>query len=170
MPTRLRGLWRPGKPMPYAKTEGGNVSVKIMVSACLLGFPCKYTGGSNRSEALLRLLAGHEILPVCPEVAGGLPTPRIPAEIVGGTVINREGQNVDAAFRAGAEASLALAQRENPELIILQSRSPSCGVREIYDGTFSGKRIAGQGIFAALACAAGFAVKDVEEVLREGLS
>ena len=141
--------------------------MKIMVSACLLGENCKYNGGNNRNEALLRRLEGHEILPVCPETAGGLQTPRTPAEIVNGTVINREGQNVDAAFRAGAEAVLELARREQPDLLILQSRSPSCGVKEIYDGTFSGKRIPGKGIFAGLACEAGFVVKDVEEFLRE---
>ena len=141
--------------------------MKIMVSACLLGENCKYNGGSNRSEALLRKLAGHEIIPVCPEVAGGLPTPRIPAEIVRGTVRNREGQNVDAAFRAGARAVLELAQREQPDLLILKSRSPSCGVHEIYDGTFSGKLIPGRGVFAELACLAGFKVRDAEEFLRE---
>ena len=141
--------------------------MKIMVSACLLGENCKYNGGSNRSEALLERLAGHEIIPVCPEVAGGLPVPRIPAEIVKGRVQNREGQDVDAAFRAGARAALELARREQPDLIILQSRSPSCGVREIYDGTFSGKRIPGQGVFAALAIGAGFPVRDAEEFLRE---
>ncbi len=141
--------------------------MKIMVSACLLGENCKYNGGSNRSEALLRKLAGHEIIPVCPEVAGGLPTPRIPAEIVRGTVRNREGQNVDAAFRAGARAVLELAQREQPDLLILKSRSPSCGVHEIYDGTFSGKLIPGRGVFAELAYRAGFKVRDAEEFLRE---
>jgi len=141
--------------------------MKIMVSACLLGENCKYNGGSNRSEVLLERLAGHEIIPVCPEVAGGLPVPRIPAEIVKGRVLNREGQDVDAAFRAGARAALELARREQPDLIILQSRSPSCGVREIYDGTFSGKRIPGQGVFAALAIGAGFPVRDAEEFLRE---
>ena len=141
--------------------------MKIMVSACLLGENCKYNGGSNRSEALLRKLAGHEIIPVCPEVAGGLPTPRIPAEIVRGTVRNREGQDVDAAFRAGARAVLELAQREQPDLLILKSRSPSCGVHEIYDGTFSGKLIPGRGVFAELAYRAGFKVRDAEEFLRE---
>ena len=141
--------------------------MKIMVSACLLGENCKYNGGSNRSEALLRKLAGHEIIPVCPEVAGGLPTPRIPAEIVRGTVRNREGQNVDAAFRAGARAVLELAQREQPDLLILKSRSPSCGVHEIYDGTFSGKLIPGRGVFAELAYRAGFKVRNAEEFLRE---
>ena len=138
-----------------------------MVSACLLGENCKYNGGSNRNETLLRSLAGHEVIPVCPEVAGGLPVPRVPAEIVNGTVTNREGQNVDAAFRAGANAILERAKRERPDLIILQSRSPSCGVREIYDGSFSGKLIPGQGVFAALACEAGFAVIDCEAFLRK---
>lgn len=141
--------------------------MKVMVSACLLGTNCKYNGGNNRSEALIGKLAGHEIIPVCPEVAGGLPTPRIPAEIVNGTVINREAQNVDTAFRAGAVAVLELVKREKPDLIILQSRSPSCGTKEIYDGTFSGKLIPGQGVFAALACKAGYMVKDVEDYLQE---
>ena len=137
-----------------------------MVSACLLGENCKYNGTNNRNEELIGRLAGHEVIPVCPEVAGGLPVPRIPAEIVNGTVRNREGQNVDAAFRAGARAILEIAKRERPDLIVLQSRSPSCGAAEIYDGTFSGKRIPGKGVFAALACEAGFAVQDVEAFLR----
>ena len=135
--------------------------MKIMVSACLLGENCKYNGGSNRSEALLRKLAGHEIIPVCPEVAGGLPTPRIPAEIVRGTVRNREGQNVDAAFRAGARAVLELAQREQPDLLILKSRSPSCGVGMRYDGTFSRTLVPKSGITAALLMENGFRVIDV---------
>ena len=141
--------------------------MKIMVSACLLGENCKYNGGNNRSEPLLRRLAGHQIIPGCPEVAGGLPTPRVPSEIVKGRVKNREGRDVDAEFRAGARAVLETAIREQPDLIILQSRSPSCGVREIYDGSFSGKRIPGQGVFAALARESGFAVKDVEDFLEE---
>ena len=115
--------------------------MKIMVSACLLGENCKYNGGNNRDPELLRLLSGHEVVPVCPEVLGGLPTPRIPAEIVNGTVINRDGASVDDAFRRGAQRALEIALREKPNLIVLQSRSPSCGVKEIYDGTFSGKRI-----------------------------
>lgn len=141
--------------------------MRIMVSACLLGSNCKYNGGNNRSEDLLRRLARHEVIPVCPEVAGGLPVPRIPAEIVDGRVINREGQNVDDAFRSGAAAVLEIALREQPDLIILQSRSPSCGAREIYDGSFSGKLVPGKGIFAALACENGFKVMDVEEYLQK---
>ena len=142
--------------------------MKIMVSACLLGENCKYNGGNNRRPELLRLLAGHTVIPVCPEVLGGLPTPRVPAEIVNGIVMNREGLSVDAAFRQGAEKALALAEREQPDLIILQSRSPSCGVKEIYDGTFSGKRVPGRGVFADRALRAGFRVTDIEDVLKEG--
>ncbi len=138
--------------------------MKIMVSACLLGENCKYNGGNNRNDALLALLAGHEVITVCPEVLGGLPTPRVPSEIAGGKVVNREGVSVDEAFRAGAARALAIAEREQPDLIILQSRSPSCGVLEIYDGTFTGTRIPGQGVFAALAAQRGFRTADVEKV------
>ena len=138
--------------------------MKMMVSACLLGRNCKYNGGNNRTPELLRLLTGHEVTPVCPEVLGGLPTPRIPAEIVNGTVINREGASVDDAFRQGAERAMELAVKEKPDLIILQSRSPSCGVKEIYDGTFSGKLIPGRGVFAEMALQAGFRVIDVEDM------
>ena len=137
--------------------------MKIMVSACLLGEKCKYNGGNNRNPGLLHLLSGHKVIPVCPEVLGGLPTPRVPAEIVNGTVINREGVSVDDAFRRGAKKALEMARQEKPDLIILQSRSPSCGVKEIYDGTFSGKLVAGHGIFAEMALQAGFRVIDAED-------
>ena len=143
--------------------------MKIMVSACLLGENCKYSGGNNLSPDLLRLLAGHTVIPVCPEVLGGLPIPRSPAEIVNGIVINREGVSVDGPFRLGAARALELARQEKPDLIILQSRSPSCGVKEVYDGSFSGKRIPGRGVFAELALRDGFRVMDVEDVLKHGL-
>ena len=137
--------------------------MKIMVSACLLGENCKYNGGNNRSPELLHLLSGHEVVPVCPEVLSGLPTPRAPAEIVNGVVINREGVSVDDAFRLGAKKAIEMARQEKPDLIILQSRSPSCGVKEIYDGTFSGKLIPGYGVFAEMALQAGFRVIDAED-------
>ena len=138
--------------------------MKIMVSACLLGENCKYNGGNNYSPELIRLLEGYTVIPVCPEVLGGLPTPRIPAEIVNGIVMNRNGESVDEAFRKGAEKALETAKQEKPDLIILQSRSPSCGVKEIYDGTFSGRKIPGQGIFAEMLKKAGFNVIDVEDL------
>ena len=129
--------------------------MKIAVSACLLGENCKYSGGNNRSERLLSELAKHpeiEVIPVCPEVAGGLPTPRPPAEIVDGEVVNNCGVNVDAEYRAGVAAEMARLQPyvEAGELVaaVLQSRSPSCGVHEVYDGTFTGKLIDGRGLFA----------------------
>ena len=138
--------------------------MKIMVSACLLGENCKYSGGNNRNDRLLDFLQEHDVIPVCPEVLGGLPVPRTPAEIVDGTVMNRDGISVNEEFRFGAKKALAIAVREQPELIILQSRSPSCGVREIYDGTFTGRLIPGEGVFASMARKAGFTVLDTEEI------
>jgi len=143
--------------------------MKIMVSACLLGENCKYNGGNNRNQELLNLLSGLEIIPVCPEVLGGLPVPRTPAEIVNGTVINRDNVSVDELFRQGAKKALEIAEKEKPNLIILQSRSPSCGAKQIYDGTFSGKLIPGQGVFAELALHSGFRVMDVEDATVNGL-
>ena len=138
--------------------------MKIMVSACLLGENCKYSGGNNRNEKVLAYVAGHEVIPVCPEVMGGLPTPRVPAEIVQGVVINREGVNVDREYRLGAQKALEIAREKQIDLAIPQSRSPSCGTKEIYDGTFSGKRIPGQGVTAKLLSDNGFAVMDAEEL------
>ena len=143
--------------------------MKIMVSACLLGENCKYNGGNNLNPELLRLLSGHTVIPVCPEVLGGLPVPRIPAEIVDGTVINREGVSVDAAFRRGAGKALEIAAAEQPDLVILQPRSPSCGAGQIYDGTFSGTLVRGKGVFAEMALNAGFRVMDAEDALASGL-
>lgn len=141
--------------------------MKIMVSACLLGENCKYNGGNNRHPELLERLADHTVIPVCPEVLGGLPVPRVPAEIVGGEVINREGVSVDAAFRLGAEKALEEAKKELPDVIILQPRSPSCGVHEIYDGSFSGTLVPGKGVFAEKAMEAGFRVTDPDTFLKQ---
>ena len=136
--------------------------MKIMVSACLLGENCKYSGGNNRDERVLAFVAGHEVIPVCPEVMGGLPTPRPPAEIVHGEVINKEGMSVDRQYRLGAAKALEIARREKIDLAILQPRSPSCGATEIYDGTFTGRRIPGQGVTAALLAKNGFCVIDAD--------
>ncbi len=138
--------------------------VKIMVSACLLGENCKYNGGNNYSEKVAGYIEGHQVIPVCPEVLGGLPTPRVPSEIVDGVVMSQDGRSVDKEFRRGAELALRKAMEEKTELVILQSRSPSCGARQIYDGTFSGTKTDGQGIFAELLRKNGFAVADVEEL------
>ena len=137
--------------------------MKILISACLTGENCKYNGGNNRRDALLGLLDGHELIPVCPEALGGLPTPRTPSEIRDGRVVTRDGRDVDKAFRAGAEAALALARREKPELVVLMSRSPSCGVKQRYDGTFSGTLTDGPGVTAELLRKNGFRVVDAED-------
>lgn len=135
-----------------------------MVSACLLGENCKYNGGNNLSQKVLDFTKGHEVIPVCPEVLGGLPTPRIPSEIVNGTVTSKSGKNVDKEFRRGANTCLKMAKENDVDLVILQSRSPSCGVKNIYDGSFSGKIIEGKGIFARLLDKNGFKIIDVEDL------
>jgi uncharacterized protein YbbK (DUF523 family) len=104
------------------------------------------------------------VIPVCPEVAGGLPTPRTPCEIVNGVVTNADGESKDKEFRAGAAKCLEMAKEKEIDMAILQSRSPSCGVNQIYDGTFSGTRIPGSGIFASLLKENGFKVIDLEDI------
>lgn len=138
--------------------------MKILVSACLLGKNCKYNGGNNLNQGVLEFIEGHEVIGVCPEQLGGLSTPRLPAEIVAGHVTNKEGVSVDNEFRKGAQAALAVALENKVDLAILQSRSPSCGVKEIYDGSFSGKKIKGQGVFARLLIAHGIKVLDAEDI------
>lgn len=138
--------------------------MKILVSACLLGENCKYNGGNNLNQGVLEFIEGHEVIGVCPEQLGGLSTPRLPAEIVAGLVTNKEGVSVDNEFRKGAQEALAVALENKVDLAILQSRSPSCGVKEIYDGSFSGKKIKGQGVFAKLLSAREIKVLDAEDV------
>ena len=137
--------------------------MKIMVSACLLGENCRYDGGNNKDDRIAALAEDHELIPVCPEVMGGLPIPRIPSEIRDGAVINREGRSVDTEFRSGAQKCLEIAMKERPDLVILKSRSPSCGVRQHYDGTFTGKLTEGPGITADLLIRNGFQVVDAEK-------
>ena len=138
--------------------------MKILVSACLLGKNYKYNGCNNLNQSVLDFIEGHEVIGVCPEQLGGLSTPRLPAEIVAGVVTNKEGISVDAEFRKGAQEALAAALENKVDLAILQSRSPSCGVKEIYDGSFSGKKIKGQGVFAKLLTMHGIKVLDAEDI------
>lgn len=134
---------------------------KILVSRCLLGERVRYDGGSHGPFALLeQWRRDGRLVPVCPEVAGGLPTPRLPAEIPGGqgalvldgecSVFTSEGGDVGAAFRTGAAVTLELARTHGIRIAVLKARSPSCGNRENYDGSFSGRRVAGEGVTAAL--------------------
>lgn len=138
--------------------------MKILVSACLAGENCKYSGGNNYSEKLMKFLEGHEVVTVCPEVLGGLPTPRVPSEIIRGVVTNREGIVVDREFRLGAEKALKIALREKVDLAILQSRSPSCGPKEVYDGNFSKRLVPGMGVFARLLKENGVKILDIEDL------
>ena len=138
--------------------------MKVIVSACLAGDYCKYNGGNNLNQKMMDFLQSHEIIKVCPEVLGGLPIPRPSAEIVAGQVMNTEGKNITKEFTFGAQKAFEIVKKENPNLIILQSRSPSCGIKQIYDGTFSGKKITGHGLFAALCIEAGYKVLDIEDI------
>ena len=135
--------------------------MRIAVSACLIGENCKYNGGNNYSEKVIDYIKGNEVLSVCPEVLGGLPVPRESAEIVNGIVSHKDGTSVDKEFRKGAKKALEIVKEQKIDLVILKSRSPSCGVNAIYDGFFSGKLISGRGVFADLLQKNGIKVIDV---------
>ena len=136
--------------------------MKIMVSACLLGRNCKYNGGNNLDEKVIAFLNGHEVIPVCPEEEAGLGIPRTPMEIVNGVLINKEGIIVDEPVRR----AVAKIVEEHPDvdLAILKSRSPTCGVKQVYDGTFSGVLVDGSGTLAQALKEAGIKVLDAEDV------
>jgi len=137
----------------------------IAVSACLLGYNCKYNGGNNLNTELINKLKGKKIIPICPEQLGGLPTPRIPSEIMsdGKTVFDKEGHDVTHYFDRGKKATLLLLQKENCHQAILQDRSPSCGYRHIYDGTFSNTLIEGEGMTCKYLKENGIQIIDITE-------
>ena len=145
----------------------------VIVSSCLLGNNCKYNGGNNLSEEIKKFATENNALPVCPESAGGLPCPRPPAEIIGDRVMNREGLDVTEEFLRGSERCLesvlaeARARCEDIEFAILKARSPSCGSERIYDGTFSGTTVPGDGTFARLLKERNIRVYDEDTFLRE---
>ena len=138
--------------------------MKILVSSCLLGRNCKYNGGNNFSPRAVEFLKGHEILEVCPELMAGLGVPRTPIEIVGGVLKDKNGADVDAPLRAAARKAARWALEQGVDCAVLQSRSPTCGVNQVYDGTFSGKLIPGHGVFAQALLDAGIKVMDVEDI------
>ena len=139
--------------------------MKIAVSACLLGINYKYNGGNNYSEKLEKLLKKHEIIPICPEVLGGLPIPRDPSEIVNGEVLTDKGKSVDKEFRNGAKKALEIVKESGAELVVLQPRSPSCGLGKIYDGSFTGRLVDGDGVFVKLLKYEGIKVVDVGDFI-----
>jgi len=124
--------------------------MKVIVSACLAGENCKYNGGNNLNQKMMDFLQSHEMIKVCPEVLGGLPIPRPSAEIVYGQVMNIEGKNITKEFTLGAQKAFEIVKKENPDLIILQRLSPSCGIKQIYDGSFSGCKIPGHDVINIL--------------------
>lgn len=140
--------------------------MNILVSACLLGAPCRYDGESAADARVLSLTAGHALVPVCPEQLGGLPTPRPPGEIHCGRVITKTGQDETDAYRRGAEAAAALARTLGCRSAVLKARSPSCGCGRIYDGSFTRRLVDGDGIFAAVLKREGVRVVTEEETGR----
>ena len=137
---------------------------KLLVSACLLGRNCKYNGGNNYCAAVAEFVMGREIIEVCPEVQSGMSIPRTPIEIVDGILMDRNGNNVDAELRAAVAQTMEFIKDEENASAILQSRSPTCGVNQIYDGSFSGKLISGSGVFAKALKDAGYRVIDAEDI------
>lgn len=136
---------------------------RYVISACLCGMPTRYDGRSKPvSPAVQELIDSGAVIPVCPECMGGLPTPRPPSEIQGDRVINTEGVDVTAAYRSGAEQTLAICREHGIRRAILKENSPSCGRCFVYDGTFSGRLIPGRGITAALLEANGITVENEE--------
>ena len=134
--------------------------MNILVSECLLGIRCKYSGGSNPCPAVIQAVqAGrHTLIPVCPECLGGLAIPRQPSERVGDRVLSRTGEDVTAQYERGAQAALALAKLYGCTAANLKERSPSCGSGAVYDGTFTGTVIPGDGVTAQLLKANGIQV------------
>ena len=134
----------------------------ILVSACLLGIECRYKGDGCPCERIKALAEKHTLIPVCPEQLGGLATPRPPAERQGDKVMNKEGADVTEAYANGAERALRIAKLNNVSAAIMKAKSPSCGSGRIYDGTFSGQLIPGDGVCAAALKAAGIKVYNEE--------
>ena len=137
---------------------------KILVSACLLGYNCRYKGDNCKNEKALALSSEAELIPVCPEVLGGLPTPRLPGEIVGDKVLASNGDDVTEQYLRGARLALEIAKNNRVALCVLKANSLSCGKGKIYDGTFSGTKTEGNGMTARLLLAEGFEVITEEEL------
>lgn len=140
-------------------TEG---IMKIVVSACLLGRNCKYNGGNNFDPRVAAFVEGREVIPVCPEECLGIP--RVPMEIVNGILVNRDGLVVDDIVRGQVGKILGELKKEDINCCVLKSRSPTCGVCQVYDGTFSGKLVDGMGVLAEALQKAGYRVVDAEEL------
>lgn len=126
------------------------MKTKILVSACLLGENCKYNGSNNKNEEVIRLAEKFELVPICPECFGGLPIPRVPSELRNGRAYAKTGEDLTEFFNKGADHALYIAMEANAPAAVLKENSPSCGFGKIYDGTFTGNKINGNGITAEL--------------------
>lgn len=120
---------------------------KYIVSACLVGMNTKYNGGNNKNERIIEFLKDKEYITICPEVSGGLSTPRAPSEIVKDRVINKEGIDVTKEFNLGTNKEIERVKEFGATIAILKSKSPSCGLNYIYDGSFTSSLIEGDGVF-----------------------
>lgn len=138
--------------------------MNILVSACLLGVACRYDGKSKGIEKIIELSKKYNLIPVCPEQLGGLPTPRVPSEKLKDKVINSEGIDVTVEYKKGTEEALRLAKIFNCPLAVLKAKSPSCGCGKIYDGSFSKRLIEGNGVTAQLLLENGIEVITEEEI------
>ena len=138
----------------------------LLVSACLLGCPCRYDGKSKPNDAVLALMSQYTLIPICPEQMGGLATPRIPSERKNGGVFTENGGDVTGQYRRGSEEALRLARLYGCRYAILKERSPSCGSGQIYDGSFSHTLISGDGVTAQLLKESGITVLGESEVDR----
>ena len=136
----------------------------ILVSACLLGEKCRYDGQGNFSEQVEQSLQNQEYLSICPEVAGGLGVPRPPVEIVAGRVLRKDGTDVTAEYEAGVAACLELVKQYPIQKAILKARSPACGCGKIYDGTFSGRLVTGDGLLTQALKKKGIVCKTEEDL------
>jgi len=139
--------------------------MRILVSACLLGICCRYDGKSKPSDSIIALAKDHQLIPVCPERLAGLGIPREPIEIVNGRVQHKDGSSVDAQLRSAVAQILTQLEGEEIECAILKSRSPTCGVKQVYDGTFSGTLVDAMGILAAALAEKGYKVIDSEDCI-----
>ena len=142
------------------------MSGKIIVSACLLGRNCKYNGGNNLDAQVVKFVEDREVIPVCPEVLAGMGIPRTPIEIRNGVVVDWNGIVVDKAIRAAVEQILEELKDQDIDCAVLKSRSPTCGVRQVYDGSFTGTLVDGAGVLAQALMDAGYPVIDAEELPR----
>lgn len=137
---------------------------KILVSGCLLGENCKYNGGNNYNPRVEEFLKDKEVISICPEIMAGMGCPRNPIEIVDGVLTDCHGKNVDSLIRKSVMEIMERIRDEEIQCAVLQSRSPTCGVNQVYDGTFSGKLIPGSGVFAKSLMDAGYLVIDGEDI------